>query len=179
MSVFSGDPSEWQRLDWQLLQNGAVALYFSTDVLSEDLRWLRDHGYELHEFDCQQWTSAELVHSDFKRILKFPDYYGNNLDALHDCLSELAIPSGGGTALVFNHYDSYAKAAGAARINSGRTFAELILDIVASTSRSFLLVGMRLVAMIQSDDPRIRFEVLGCTHAVWNPREWLDEKRGL
>jgi hypothetical protein len=179
MSVFGVDPSEWQRLDWQLLQNGAVALYFSTDVLSEDLRWLREHGYELHEFDCEQWTSQELVHSDFKRVLKFPDYYGNNLDALNDCLSDLAIPSDGGTALVFYRYDSYAKAAGAARMASGRTYAELILDVVASTSRFFLLVGKRLVAVIQSDDPRIRFEALGCTHAVWNPREWLDKKRGL
>jgi RNAse (barnase) inhibitor barstar len=110
MSVFSGDPSERQQLDWQLFQNGAVALYFSTDVLSEDLLWLRDHGYEPHEFDCEQWTSPELVHSDFKRVLKFPEYYGNNLDALNDCLSDLAIPSESGTALVFHRYDSYARA---------------------------------------------------------------------
>jgi hypothetical protein len=179
MSVFSGDPSEWQRLDWQLLQNGAVALYFSPDVLSEDLLWLRGHGYEVHEFDCERWTSEEHVHKDFKQVLKFPDYYGSNFDALSDCFSDLPVPSEGGGALVFHRYDSYAKSAGAARVDSGETRAEIILDIIAKASRFFLLTGIRLVALVQSDDPRIEFKRIGCTSALWNPREWLDKKRGL
>jgi Barstar (barnase inhibitor) len=100
MSVFSRDPSEWQRLDRRLLQNGPVALYFSPTVLSEDMLWLRGHGYEVHEFDCERWRTEDLVHNHFKQVLKFPDYYGNNFDALSDCLSDLAVPSEGGTALV-------------------------------------------------------------------------------
>lgn len=179
MSVFSGDPSEWQRLDWQLLQNGPVALYFSPAVLSEDVLWLRGHEYEVHEFDCERWTSSELVHNDFKQVLQFPDYYGDNFDALSDCLSDLRVSPAGGAAFVFYRYDSFAKSAGAARAASGRTHAEIILDIIAETSRFFLLTGMRLVALVQSDDPRIQFERIGGTPVLWNPREWLDKKRGL
>jgi RNAse (barnase) inhibitor barstar len=179
MSAFRDDPSEWQRLDWRLLQNGPIALYLSPSVLSEDLVWLRAHGYEVHEFDCEQWTSEELVHRDFKRVLNFPEYYGGNLDALKDCLSDLAIPPEGGMAIVFRRYDSYSKEAGSTRTPANRTYAELILDILAGTSRFFLLTARRLVVMIQSDDPRIEFERLGCTRACWNPREWLDKNRGL
>ena len=29
------------------------------------------------------------IHEAFRRELVFPDYYGNNLDALHDCLSDV------------------------------------------------------------------------------------------
>lgn len=29
------------------------------------------------------------LHKYLKRALGFPDYYGNNLDALHDCLTDL------------------------------------------------------------------------------------------
>lgn len=36
-------------------------------------------------------TKASL-HTYVARKLKLPDYYGNNLDALHDCLSERATP---------------------------------------------------------------------------------------
>ena len=36
-------------------------------------------------------TKASL-HAYVARKLKFPDYYGNNLDALHDCLSERSTP---------------------------------------------------------------------------------------
>ena len=157
MSPFSDDPSEWQRLDWLLLQNGPVALYFSPTMLSEDMLWLRGHGYEVHEFDCERWTSEELVHRDFIRVLNFPEYYGNNFDALQDCLSDLAAPSEGGAALVFHRYDSYAKSSGVTRTPSSRTHAELILDIIADTSRLLLLTGTRLVTLVQSNDPRIQF----------------------
>ena len=33
--------------------------------------------------------TKEKAHRHMKRRLSFPDYYGNNLDALYDCLSEL------------------------------------------------------------------------------------------
>ncbi|HEX3106682.1 MAG TPA: barstar family protein [Terriglobales bacterium] len=179
MSIFSGDPSEWQRVDWKLLQNGPIALYFSPTVLSGDVHWLRDHEYDVYEFNCEHWTSSELVHNDFKQVLQFPDYYGSNFDALSDCLSDLQISSAGGAVFVFNRYDSYAKSVGAARSASGRTHAEIILDIIAEASRFFLLTRIRLLALVQSDDPRIQFERIGCTPVLWNPQEWRDKKRGL
>jgi len=42
-----------------------------------------------------------------------------------------------------------------------------------------LLLGQRLLALVQSDDPRIRFERIGAVPVNWNPREWLDSDRGL
>ena len=34
-------------------------------------------------------ADATLVHDYLKEILEFPEYYGKNLDALHDCLTDL------------------------------------------------------------------------------------------
>lgn len=34
-------PSDSQRLDWQLLERGAIALYHKGSVLSQDVAWLR------------------------------------------------------------------------------------------------------------------------------------------
>lgn len=37
-------------------------------------------------------TSKEQLHELLAERLAFPSYYGHNLDALHDCLSELSQP---------------------------------------------------------------------------------------
>lgn len=39
--------------------------------------------------DCSQIQSREDLHHIFAEALTFPDWYGNNLDALHDCLTSL------------------------------------------------------------------------------------------
>ena len=34
-------------------------------------------------------SDAAMVHDYLIEMLEFPEYYGNNLDALHDCLADL------------------------------------------------------------------------------------------
>ena len=34
-------------------------------------------------------ADAAKVHDYLKEMLQFPEYYGKNLDALHDCLTDL------------------------------------------------------------------------------------------
>lgn len=36
-----------------------------------------------------QWKAPRDVHQTLKEALGFPDFYGNNLDALHDCLTDM------------------------------------------------------------------------------------------
>ena len=48
------------------------------------------------------------LHALLKDKLGFPDYYGNNLDALADCLSDLHTR----TYIVFSGYAAFRKAAG-------------------------------------------------------------------
>lgn len=40
--------------------------------------------------DAQQMATRKAAHAYLKDQLSFTEYYGANLDALHDCLEELA-----------------------------------------------------------------------------------------
>lgn len=40
--------------------------------------------------DCRGFCPRSQLHRAFASALSFPDYYGNNLDALHDCLTAVS-----------------------------------------------------------------------------------------
>jgi RNAse (barnase) inhibitor barstar len=169
MATFSIEGSDFERLDWRLLQNGAVSLYCRHDVLDADLDWLWKHGYRVAELDGR-WSDADAMHAAFAKTLSFPDYYGKNLDALNDCISDLDVQDGG-LVLVFRRFDAFA--------SRHRAVAQAVLDILAHNARRFLLFGRRLIVLVQSDDPKISFEPIGATAVGWNPKEWSHKDRGV
>ncbi len=46
-------------------------------------------------------TSRDATHDYLEKKLKLPDYYGRNLDALFDCLTEIGEP----TTIIIKHRD--------------------------------------------------------------------------
>jgi Barstar (barnase inhibitor) len=119
------------------------------------------------------------MHESLKAHLSFPDYYGNNLNALDECMSDdLVVPDSGGLALVLNHYDHIFKPA-PSLASEGRGTAEVVLSIFADAVRYHMLFGRRLLILVQSDDPKIEFGRLGGVATGWNRREWLNSSRGL
>jgi RNAse (barnase) inhibitor barstar len=178
MAPFTRHPVEGQRLDWRLIQNGSIALYFRSSILEHDIGELKAEGYEIYEFHCESWISDQIMHKDLKHTLKLPDHYGSNLQALQDCLSDFKVPDTGGVALVLHRFDEFAKSAGAAIYGGAEhNVAEFVLDVLADTARYLMLTGSRFLTMVQSNDPQIRFKKLGCISAVWNPKEWADNNR--
>jgi hypothetical protein len=171
MAIFRDDANPWNQLDWRLLQNGAVTLYSRPEILAEDLAWLAANHYVIDRLDCSAWTTAAAVFGGLAAALAFPAYYGENLEALSDCLGTLAIPDEGGRVLVLDRFDVPARAL--AGLATG------ILDVIAVQARQHLLFGHRLLGLVQSDDRKLAFDPIGATAATWNPREWLDAARGV
>jgi hypothetical protein len=52
-------------------------------------------------------------------------------------------------------------------------------DIFASLSRRHLLVGKRLLVLLQSDDPGLLVRPVGACPVGSNRSEWLNSSRGL
>ncbi len=65
-----------------------------------------------------QMTTKESMHTYLARKLKLPAYYGRNLDALHDCLCEIAHP----LRITVTHTAAFLEKTGA----YGETFLEVL-----------------------------------------------------
>src|SRR5262245_14434929 len=160
---------------FRLLSNSAVTLFWRATVLEDTVGVLRARGYQIISMDASGWTADERMHDDVAAALGVPSYYGRNLDALNDCLSDVVAgdygwePDATGLVLVFTAYDVFA--------THRRASAQVLLDIIARRSRDALLIGRRLLCLAQTDDPAIEFDGVGSTPVVWNPAEWLASRR--
>jgi hypothetical protein len=95
MSIFkAGDENE---LDCVAIRDGGISIYRNLTFLKEDVQWLRQRRYRIHEIDCTDWVSDEAMHGSLKEALSFPEYYGKNFDALNDVIPDIDVPDDGGS----------------------------------------------------------------------------------
>ena len=171
MAVFRDEPETFGRLDYSLLQSGPIHLYWNKVVLDEDVACLADDGYRIEVLDAARWTSEIQMHDEFMSRLHFPDYYGRNLNALKDCLCDVEVGENDGLILVFHSYDQL--------VRHSSSLAWDVLDIISLNAWEHLLYGRRLLALVQSANPRLSFKPVGGKEPKWNPREWMNHQRGL
>jgi len=109
MAAFTLGGDDEKGLDFRLMQNGSINLYVRRQILDEDVAWLSAHSYRAHPFDCTRWLSEADFHGDVSRDLSFPEWYGRNLHAFNDSLSDIHVPDDGGVVIVFSRYDLFAE----------------------------------------------------------------------
>lgn len=159
----------------RLAANTFVTLFWRRRLLDDMIDRLRQADYAVVVLDASGWTVPDDLHEDIARALDFPDYYGGNLDALNDCMSDVVSREYGfpadatGLVLVFTHYDAFARACPSP--------AQIVLDILADQARRAALVGTRVLCLVHSDDPGIAFRPVGATPVMWNAAEWLNSRR--
>ena len=80
--IFKENNTDTDRLDYAIMRDGAVSLYYKKSVLHSDLEWFEKERYNVISFDCSKWGDEKIMHEQFKEKLYFPDYYGMNFNAL-------------------------------------------------------------------------------------------------
>lgn len=139
-----------QGFDWQLLQISAVHRYRDTFSLDTACGHLAELGYLVHTLDAGNWDTVGDMHTAIAAALSFPSYYGRNLDAFDDLLSDVADysygsdPASAGTVVAFANFD--------ALIELDRSTATAILDIFASHARLAGLYGHAMLCLVDTKD---------------------------
>jgi hypothetical protein len=90
MPLWDSNDALTQPIDYRLVSHTFVTMFHSQSVLRDTLDWLVGQGYAVRAVDAATWSAEPDMHRDLAVTLEFPDYYGHNLHALDDCLSDVA-----------------------------------------------------------------------------------------
>ncbi|MFD9100551.1 barstar family protein [Streptomyces virginiae] len=160
----------------EYMGNTFVTLFWRRRLLDQAVQRLEDRDFRIVRLAAGRWGTEEDMHRAIAAALRFPDYYGHNLDALNDCLGDVAgygpyddSPEGAGLVLAFTDYDRFAAACPRA--------SQTVLDIIADRARHAAVFQRRLICLVHSNDPDIRFEPVGAMPVMWNSDEWMDSSR--
>jgi hypothetical protein len=169
MAVFSAE--DCNRLDFEILAEGGVALYYQHEVLGEDLAWLALERYEILQFDEESMDSIEAFHFEVRIKLGLDENQPATYEGLRDALARVAVPANGGYALILESVDQLAV--------ENPTAVHRLCEVFSDVSREFLLTGHRFLALLQTDDPQLTVPPFGAREPCWNPRERAPWTRGL
>jgi RNAse (barnase) inhibitor barstar len=178
VATWDADAETTHPVDFRLVRNTFVTMFWRSSLLDETVGWLQSHAYRVVEFDAGSWSSDADMYDDVALALGFPDYFGRNLDALNDCMSDVASGDYGwdagvntGVVIVLRAFDAFTAV--------DRRTAQKMLHIFADQARSAILIGHRIICLVQSDDPRLTFEPVGAMPVMWNDDEWSNSRRDL
>ncbi|MFJ3384780.1 MULTISPECIES: barstar family protein [unclassified Curtobacterium] len=146
MAAFSTDDALGNRMDFAIARDGFVRGLPGGTVLRDAETWLRGEGYRVVEMDAGSWRDERHMHATFAAALAFPGHFGMNLDALDDCMSDVAEPDYGwdpsetGLVVVLSGFDGFAD-------RLPRT-AEQVTTILRKQGRYAALFGNRLLTIL-------------------------------
>lgn len=96
--------SSQQDLQQQLQQGGLLEA--PTQTLDEVLQIAEDSGITAFVVECDRARNRSAVFRAVVKAVDFPEFFGGNLDALYDCLSDTVLDQKDGLFLWFNKLHS-------------------------------------------------------------------------
>lgn len=161
-----------QSQDWYLIRDSPVHLFWQTAMINQTVEWLRSHGYRIFSFDAAGWDTETDMHKDLAQGFGFPDQPYPNYDGLNDHLTDVALyqlcadATSAGTVMVISRFNVFVAQCGVFR-------SHILLDIFANAARMAMLVGHRMLCLLQSDDPDLAIGPVGASPVRWNVKESL------
>ncbi|MFV1882914.1 MAG: barstar family protein [Balneola sp.] len=70
-------------------------------------KYFENNDYYIASIDGIKCKSVEIFLTEIGHAFSFPRYYGKNMDALHDCLTDLIWIKKDNYLLIINNYESF------------------------------------------------------------------------
>lgn len=145
-----------KRLSDMLKDPKTSGVYLLDESLSvEHLEKLAsERGLAFYHLEGQDIRDKDQFLKETALALRFPEYFGNNWDALADCLTDMSWHETDGFVILYDHFDLLAE-------HSPRDF-EMALDIFRESAEFWFNQGKSLFVLLQgksvegSEIPRVQ-----------------------
>ncbi|WP_421108075.1 barstar family protein [Solicola sp. PLA-1-18] len=158
MVAFHLDADVTHPPDFDLVRGGGLVCFTDSDALAATEARLVRTGYDLVSLECGTWDE-DSMHRELANALEFPDYYGHNLDATHDCLYDVAHgdygwnPSRTGLAITLRNFGTFSRCESST--------AQGLVAAAAHCSRDGLLFGHRIIWLLLDETRSSPLEIAG------------------
>jgi len=175
MAVWEADAVHTHPVGFDIASTGFVNKVWSVTVLAQTVATLSTSGYRVVHLDADAWRSIDDFHDAIAGGLAFPDYYGRTLDALNDCLGDVAEQAYGwessdaGLVIVVHGFDLFH--------HRDPITASALSRLCQSAGQYAALFGHRMLTLLKVEDGNFTFEPAGLLPVPWIAAEFLDSAR--
>jgi hypothetical protein len=132
---------------WDLFQNGGVVLFRRQDLLQATIERLTAAKYKVVAADCRQHANISMLCGAVVTSLGVADCESVNLDSFNDFVWQIEFDGQKGVVIALTNFmDAW-------KLESKRALD--VADILANNHRDHLLMGNRLLTLLQCDDPNM------------------------
>ena len=145
---------------WQVFRDGAIVFVQRQPVLHRLLRDLSENGYDIRTIECDFEDERDLE-SELRRVFELESGWGR--DALNSQMWDLQFPQCTGLVIVLTQIDEF-----------NHRFPKYfwnIVDILAHHCRIRMLMGERLLVVLQTDDGNMNLDDVGAVTPRWSHLE--------
>jgi len=162
-------------LDYLLMRDwSSVTQYSNMDILEEDLKWLANKGYKILRLDCKNISSGEEIIKAIDAQMNLVSMHSYNLDAFLDGLRDVKITEQGMVVAFFNSDSLFP-----ITFHGGKNYFLNVLHCLDIQSARSMLIGERLIVLVQTNDPTISIGHINNRCAKWNRKERLFKVRNV
>ena len=153
---------------FELVRDGCINLFYKTEVYLNTIEKLKNESIDIYVFDAIDWNKEENFYSSFSKGMNFPDYFGNNLDAINDCLGDLINKN---IAICISNYENF--------MIKCQKQANILPKIILTNCWEAILQENVMLMLIQTNNGSISFNDIKEFPPKWNQKEWLNKNHGL
>ena len=175
MAVWDPDAAYSHPVGFDIASTGFVNKVWGATVLAQTVSVLSASGYRVVQLDAEAWRGIDDFHDAISGALAFPDYYGRNLDALSDCLGDVAEQAYGwesadaGLVIIVHGFDLFHRLEPRTAIGFSR--------LCQSAGQYAALFGHRMLTLLKVEDENFTFEPAALLTVPWIAAEFLDSAR--